>query len=141
MTSIHEALFAWFLNCANIAKLFFSFGDESDGATVISTAGDTIQAAYIDGSAEHQYTFDLIRYVPIDDTPNDATNAQMLADVDAIVEWAIAQSDSGNLPDLPEGMNAESIEVLDSAIGYAVDVDTNIAKYSIPFAMNYYKEG
>ena len=137
--SIHLALWEWFAQCEAITKLFFNFSDTKDMDTVISTSGDLALETYIDGSERRRYSFELIRYLPATFSPNDSGNIDMLMDVEAIVEWVTAQNDAGNLPVLPDGCTAESIEVLDSYAGYASAQDNDTAKYMIPFAMDYRK--
>ena len=41
-TSIHDALWEWFLQCAKITKLYFNFSGTDDGDTAIATSGDTL---------------------------------------------------------------------------------------------------
>ncbi len=138
--SIPAGLWEWFKECANITRLFFNFSDSQDGATAISPAGDTVQDEYINGSQRRQYTFELIRFLPISTEPNDSSNVEMMEDIENIVDWVNAQDAQGKYPELPEGMSAEKIEVLDTQTGYIALQDQNIAKYMIPFAMTYIKE-
>ena len=53
-TSIHDALWEWFLQCAKITKLYFNFSGTDDGDTAIATSGDTLTPEYIDGSQRRQ---------------------------------------------------------------------------------------
>ena len=112
-TSIHDALWEWFLQCAKITKLYFNFSGTDDGDTAIATSGDTLTAEYIDGSQRRQYAFDLVRYLPFTETENDAGNVAMMEDVDAIIQWAEEQNAAGNLPELPEGYAAERTNTRD----------------------------
>ena len=138
-TSIHNALWEWFAQCAAITKLFFNFSGTEDEATVISTAGDIALETYIDGSQRRRYSFELIRYLPATFEPNDPGNIAMLEDVEAIIAWVHEQAVSGNLPAFPEGYAAEEISVLDEYAGFAVAQDGSMAKYMIPFAIDYMK--
>ena len=138
-TSIHDALWEWFLQCAKITKLYFNFSGTDDGDTAIATSGDTLIAEYIDGSQRRQYAFDLVRYLPFTETENDAGNVAMMEDVDAIIQWAEEQNAAGNLPELPDGYAAESVRVLDEYAGYAAAQDESRGKYIIPFAIDYIK--
>jgi hypothetical protein len=137
--SIHIALWDWFLQCAAITKLFFNFSGAKDEDTVISTSGDMVLETYIDGSERRRYSFELIRYLPTTFEPNDSGNIDMLEDVEAIVDWARKQAAEGNLPALPDGCNAEELVVLDQYAGYADAQDGSMAKYMIPFAIDYMK--
>ena len=138
-TSIHDALWEWFLQCAKITKLYFNFSGTDDGDTAIATSGDTLIAEYIDGSQRRQYAFDLVRYLPFTDAENDAGNVAMLEDVEAISHWVEEQNDAGNLPEFPNSCTAESVRVLDEYAGYVAAQDESCAKYMIPFAIDYIK--
>jgi excinuclease UvrABC helicase subunit UvrB len=48
-SSIHQALWEWFAQCAAITKLFFNFSGTDDTDTVISTSGDVVLTNYLDG--------------------------------------------------------------------------------------------
>lgn len=137
--SIHIALWDWFLQCAAITKLFFNFSGAKDEDTVISTSGDMVLETYIDGSERRRYSFELIRYLPATFEPNDSGNIDMLEDVEAIVDWARRQAAEGHLPALPDGYTAEELVVLDQYAGYADAQDGSMAKYMIPFAIDYMK--
>ena len=139
MTSIHDALWEWFLQCSGIAKLFFNFSGQADGDTAIATAGDTLIEEYIDKSQRRQYSFELVRFLPITFTENDPGNVAMMEDVETIAEWVRQQCAAGNYPEFPEGYAVEDICILDSAIGYVAAQDENMAKYMIPFAIEYTK--
>lgn len=140
-TSIHFALWEWIAQCASVTKLFFNFSGAEDSDTVIATSGDIVLTEFIDGSERRRYSFELIRYLPATFSPNDPGNIAMLEDVEAIVKWARQQADDGNLPVLPEGCFAEELRVLDENAGYATAQDENIAKYMIPFALDYIRKG
>ena len=138
-TSIHDALWEWFLQCAKITKLYFNFSGTDDGDTAIATSGDTLIAEYIDGSQRRQYAFDLVRFLPFTEIENDSGNVAMMEDVDAIINWAETQNAAGNLPELPDGYTAESVRVLNEYAGYVAAQDESCAKYMIPFAIDYIK--
>ena len=138
-TSIHDALWEWFLQCAKITKLYFNFSGTDDGDTAIATSGDTLIEEYIDGSQRRQYAFDLVRYMPFTEAENDAGNVAMLEDVEAISHWVEEQNDAGNLPEFPNSCTAESVRVLDEYAGYVAAQDESRAKYMIPFAIDYIK--
>lgn len=138
--SIHRALWEWLLPCASITKLFFNFASAEDGATAIATAGDTLTEEYIDGSQRRRYAFELVRYLPATETSNDDGNVDMMEDVERIVAWVRAQDDAGNLPAMPDGCAAERITPLDVGAGYAAAQDGSLAKYTVPFAIDYIKE-
>lgn len=139
MTSIHDALWEWFSQCASITKLFFNFSGEDDGDTAIATAGDTLIEEYIDKSQRRQYSFELARFLPITFAENDPGNVAMMEDVEAIAAWVKEQCAADNYPVFPDGCTVEDVKILDSAMGYVAAQDENIAKYMIPFAIEYMK--
>ena len=55
-----------------------------------------------------------------------------------LADWIEENSLSGNLPEMPEGMNAEEIEVLSP--GYIYDGAMENARYQIALRLLYYKE-
>ena len=138
-TSIHDALWEWFLQCAKITKLYFNFSGTDDGDTAIATSGDTLLEEYIDGSQRRQYAFDLVRFLPFTEIENDAGNVAMMEDVDAIIQWVEEQNAAGNLPEFPNSCTAESVRVLNEYAGYVAAQDESCAKYMIPFAIDYLK--
>lgn len=138
--SIHSALWEWFLQCKSITKLFFNFSTANDSDTVITTAGDSVTEEYIDGSQRRRYAFEVSRFCPISFLQNDSGNVDMLEDAQAISAWVEEQNVIGNLPILPEGYTAESVVQLDEYAGYVTAQNENIAKYMIPFALDYHKE-
>lgn len=139
-SSIHSALWEWLAGCATITKLFFNFSGQEDGDTAIATAGDTLLDDYIDGSQRRRYAFELIRYLPASFTANDTSNVLMMEDVDGIVAWVQQQNDDGAFPTFPAGYTVESVGVLEEGAGYVAAQDQNVAKYMIPFAIDYIKE-
>lgn len=139
-SSIHAALWEWLAGCASITKLFFNFGEASDGSTGIMTSGDTVLESYLDGSQLRRYAFDLVRFLPIGWDPNDAGNVTMMEDVDAIVEWMERQGDQANFPTFPSGCTVERVAVSDEGVGYADAQDDNRARYIVPIIVDYVRE-
>lgn len=140
-TSIHDALWEWFLQCAKITKLYFNFSGTDDGDTVIATSGDALLQEYIDGSQRRRYTFELIRYLPFTEAANDTGNVAMLEDVETIISWVGQQNDAGNCPALPNGCTADRVYVLDTYTGAVSAQGDSCAKYMIPLGIDYIKEG
>lgn len=138
--SMHAALWEWFAKCPAIARLFFNFSGADDGDTVISPSGDTLLQEYIDGSQRRRYAFDLIRYLPASFDVNDPSNVDMLENVESVADWVREKNDEGDFPVFPQGRSVESIGVLEEGAGYVAAQDQNMAKFMIPFAIDYYKE-
>mgnify|MGYP004732140501 FL=1 len=135
--SRHDAVRDWLLQCPSIPKLGFNFAEAADEATYIVPA-DTLLRSYIDGAQERTYAFQLVRFLPIDFETAD--NIDMQEEMDALADWVSEQNDAGNLPVFPKGCIVQEVEVLDTEAPYATPVDENLAKYMIPFAVNYLKE-
>lgn len=53
-------------------------------------------------------------------------------------DWVEIQNELGNLPDLPEGMEAEGLEVVSS--GYLFGESNKSARYQIQLRLKYYKK-
>ena len=117
--SRHDAVRDWLLQCPSIPKLGFNFAEAADEATYIVPT-DTLLRSYIDFET--------------------ASNIDMQEEMDALAEWVSEQNDAGNLPVFPKGCIVQEVEVLDTEAPYATPVDENLAKYMIPFAVNYLKE-
>lgn len=138
--SIPSALWEWFAGCAQIARLFFNFGGDGSGDTVIAPSSDTLLEDYIDGSQRRQYAFELYRTLPLTTGPNDDGNVRMLEDVESVLQWVHEQNDDGNFPEFPSGCTVDSISVLEDMNGYVSMVDQSTARYMIPMAITYTKE-
>lgn len=138
--SIPAALWEWFAGCAEIARLFFNFGGDGDGDTVIAPSGDTLLDDYIDGSQRRRYAFELYRTLPLTTDPNDDGNVLMLEDVESVLQWVRDQNDDGNYPEFPDGCTIDSVSVLEDMNGYVSMVDQSTARYMIPMAITYIKE-
>lgn len=139
MNSNHAALWDWFAQCAKITKLFFSFGECTDTATILVPAGETILQEFIDGSRRVRYNFELIRFLPVSAQPNDPGNVEMMEDVEAIIDWVRRQNEAGDFPQIPDAA-VEEIAAIEENAGYVAARDGDMAKYMIPFAMDYLKE-
>lgn len=138
--SIPAGLWDWFKSCKQITRLFFNFSDDQSESTAISPSGDTLIEDYIDGSQRRQYAFELIRFLPASDEPNDTGNVDMIEDVEQLVEWVREQDASGALPEMPAGCFAEGVQTLETSTGYVAMQSEGKAKYMLPFALTYIKE-
>lgn len=141
--SRHEAVWDWLLTCPHIKDMFFNFSQSADGDTVmvpLMAYNDTVNRAFIDGSAECQYDFTLIRFEAVSYEPNDQQNIEVLCDIEAIAAWVDAQATAMNYPDFPDGCQIQGIEALPSNIGYVSARDETGAKYMLQFRIEYIKE-
>ena len=55
-----------------------------------------------------------------------------------LADWIEEQNAAGNLPQLPEGMEAEQIII--QAPGYMLDANEENARYQIQLSLQYFKE-
>lgn len=138
--SIHAALWEWFSGCGLISQLFFNFGEAQSDSIAIATAGDTVLKNFIDGSQRRRYAFELVIMLPAAFAPNDPSNVDMIEQAEAIAQWIQQQNDDGNLPRLPPGRMAEEISILEESFAYVEADDQNLARYMIPFALDYMKD-
>lgn len=137
-TSKHDAVRDWLLTCPSLTKLGFLFGKAEIGGAIIIPS-DTQLSAYINGSEQRQYAFELAIYLPASYMAGDG-NIQQQEIVDGVAEWVSAQNSAGNLPAFPTGCQPIEARVLESEAPYIAAQDENVAKYVIPFAIDYYKE-
>ncbi|MDD3231487.1 MAG: chloramphenicol resistance protein [Oscillospiraceae bacterium] len=67
-------------------------------------------------------------------------NMKVSAFFDSFSDWIESQSNAGNLPKLPVGCEAQSVEVLTSGYSMSADAETHKQRYQIQVALKYYKE-
>lgn len=137
--SKHEAVWNWLKGCARIERVFFNFAEADDGNTAFIPS-DSLRAEYIDGTQERRYAVELARYLPVSYEADDAGNIAMQEDVDAIADWIRAQAEAGNYPEFPDNCRVTEISVLETEAGYAVAQDGRMAKYMLPFEIDYVLE-
>lgn len=128
-----------FLNCPLLKDGVFrvdALGTEPVEYTIETGIFDPIIERYVDGSSERQFQFQFgsREFYSMDRLQNidNSTFYEELA------EWVEEQSLIGNLPELPEGMSAEEIEVLSP--GYIYDGAMKNARYQISLRLLYFKE-
>lgn len=138
-TSKHRAVWNWLQQCSKITHLFFNFGTEADGSTIIVPSDSQVEE-YISGATLREYTVELVRFLPLTYDANDSANIDMLEDIDAVTDWIMKQAAAGNYPAFPAGCTVTGIDVLNSTTGYAIAQNGVYAKYMIPFTINYIKE-
>lgn len=95
-----------------------------------------IVQSYVDGSSvrQYQFSFGSREYYDMDRLQN-IENSSFYED---LAEWVEEQSRAGNLPELPDGMIPEELEVLSP--GYIYDITMKNARYQIPLRLIYLKE-
>lgn len=137
--SIIQGVSDYFLNCPLLKDGVFrvdALGTEPVEYTIETGIFDPIIERYVDGSSERQFQFQFgsREFYSMDRLQNieNSTFYEELA------EWVEEQSKAKNLPELPEGMSAEEIEVLSP--GYVHDGAMKNARYQISLRLLYFKE-
>ena len=67
-------------------------------------------------------------------------NMKVSAFFDDFSDWIETQNDADNLPKLPAGCEAQSVEVLTSGYSMSADAETHKQRYQIQLALEYFKE-
>ena len=115
--SIIQGVSDYFLNCPLLKDGVFrvdALGTEPVEYTIETGIFDPIIERYVDGNIDNSTFYE------------------------ELAEWVEEQSLIGNLPELPEGMSAEEIEVLSP--GYIHDGAMKNARYQISLRLLYFKE-
>lgn len=76
---------------------------------VLPLAGSRVIETYITGKRLMEYPF---AFRSMESTADDLARLENNGFFEAFAEWLDEQTESGNLPDLPDGKTAESIEAL-----------------------------
>ena len=140
MGSIHEGVWNWLLTCSYIKDLFFNFGRvESTDTILVPVSDDQILTRYIDGTTERRYTFSLVRYDVMTDTPNDTTNLDVQVNAELLVAWINEQKQAGNYPTLPEGCVPYDMAPAETGVSPFAAQDETQAKFIFQFTIDYLK--
>jgi len=133
----HDAMFTYMQGCPQISDLFFNFSTSENGNTVIATTSNEFEVeSYIDKSALKWYDFAVIQFRPLSIDPNDDTNADILFDVEQVMEWVEAQEDAENYPDFGDKCDVQEISVLQDVPTVAGQDQTG-AKYMFSCRVEY----
>lgn len=92
----------------SIVRIDYEFLDAEKPCMALSLIqGGYIVERFIDGTYTAEYQFKII-YRLLPGTPNERLNADEL--LDALGDWAVAQFDAGNGPDIGAGLEVQEIE-------------------------------
>ena len=138
-TSIIQAVTDYFRSCPLLKDGVFrvdALGTSGIEYTIETGTFDPIIQKFVDGSSirQYQFSFGSREYYSMDRIQN----IQNSTFYEELAEWIEEQSRTGNLPELPEGMDAEELQILSP--GYIFDVTTKFARYQIPLRLIYFKE-
>ena len=139
VNSIIEGIEQYFLNCDVLKDgcLRVDFlGNKPVEYAIEVLPCDPVLKRYVGGDTVRQYLFAF--------GSREYYSQERLQNIENSVvyenfsDWVEEQSQAGNLPELPEGMEAQELKVLSS--GYLFDGSMSNARYQIQLQLKYYKE-
>lgn len=137
--SIMEGLTTYFLKCPLLKDGVFrvnALGSDPVEYALESAITSPILKKYIDGSSIRQYQFNFnSREAYSMDRIMAIQNESFYED---LCNWVEEQSISGNLPEMPEGCEAQDLTVL--APGFMLDASMANAFYQVQLQLKYFKE-
>lgn len=137
--SIIQGVTDYFMKCPLLKDGVFRVDALGVGAieyTIETGTFEPIVTRFVDGSSirQYQFMFGSREFYSMDRIKNIENSAFY----ENLADWVETQSALGNLPDMPEGMEPEEMEVLSP--GYIFDVSMKNARYQIPLRLLYFKE-
>lgn len=137
--SIIEALERYFLKCELLKDGCLRvdyLGEKAVEYAIEVMPCDPIVKRYANGSSVRQYLFAFgsREYY----SQERLQNIQNSAFYEKFADWVETKNQSAELPELPDGMEAEEIEVVSS--GYLFDGSMKNARYQIQLKLLYFKE-
>ncbi|MGN0398806.1 MAG: hypothetical protein ACI4EO_01645 [Blautia sp.] len=138
-TSIIQSVTDFFLDCPLLKDGVFrvdALGASGIEYTIETGTFDPIVQEFVDGSSirQYQFSFGSREYYSMDRIQNIENSAFY----ERLADWVEEQSKLGNLPKLPDGMDAEEMQVMSP--GYIFDISMKNARYQIPLRLVYFKE-
>lgn len=137
--SIIEGISNYFLSCPLLKDGVFrvnALGNEPVEYAIESAITSPVIQTYVDGSSIRQYQFNF--------NSREAYSMDRILAVQSesfyeeFCNWVEEQNSSGNLPEMPEGCEAQSLTVL--APGYMLDATMENAFYQVQLQLQYFKE-
>lgn len=137
--SIMEGLTDYFLQCPLLKDGVFrvnALGSEPVEYMLETGITSPVLETYIDGSSIRQYQFN---FNSRDSYSMDRVLAiQNESFYEDFCNWVEEQSLTGNLPDMPEGCEAQALTIL--APGFMLDATMENAFYQVQLQLQYFKE-
>ena len=146
----NQAIIDYLLQCTDIngKSIYFNLINESDDSIqILTTAEDKIMnRPYIDGSVLKRYTFNIIVFKSITESPlvtqSGYTNENVddLAEVQALLDWIIEQRDLENYPDFGTDCFIDDIDTTTETPrfdGINSEMNPPLAMYSISIVIQY----
>lgn len=137
--SIIDALEKYFIGCELLkdgALRVDYLGEKPVEYTIEVLPCDPVVKRYLGGSAVRQYLFAFGSREFY--SQERLQNIQNSAFYELLADWVETRSMSGILPELPDGMEAQQLEVVSS--GYLFDGSMTNARYQIQLRLLYFKE-
>ena len=137
--SIIDALEKYFIGCELLkdGALRVDFlGEKPVEYTIEVLPCDPVVKRYLGGSTVRQYLFAFGSREFY--SQERLQNIQNSAFYERLADWVETRSMSGVLPELPDGMEAQQLEVVSS--GYLFDGSMTNARYQIQLRLLYFKE-
>lgn len=137
--SIINALEQYFIPCELLKDGCLRvdyLGEKPVEYTIEVLTCDPIVKRYVNGDSIRQYLFAFGSREFY--SQERLQNIQNSAFYERLAEWVEEQNEAGELPELPEGMEAQSLEV--TSTGYLFDGSMENARYQIQLRLLYYKE-
>lgn len=137
--SIIDALEKYFIGCELLkdgALRVDYLGEKPVEYTIEVLPCDPVVKRYLGGSTVRQYLFAFgsMEFY----SQERLQNIQNSAFYERLADWVETRSMSGVLPELPDGMEAQQLEVVSS--GYLFDGSMTNARYQIQLRLLYFKE-
>lgn len=137
--SIIDALEKYFIGCELLkdgALRVDYLGEKPVEYTIEVLPCDPVVKRYLGGSTVRQYLFAFGSREFY--SQERLQNIQNCAFYELLADWVETRSMSGILPELPDGMEAQQLEVVSS--GYLFDGSMTNARYQIQLRLLYFKE-
>ena len=137
--SIIDALEKYFIGCELLkdgALRVDYLGEKPVEYTIEVLPCDPVVKRYLGGSTVRQYLFAFGSREFY--SQERLQNIQNSAFYERLADWVETRSTSGVLPELPDGMEAQQLEVVSS--GYLFDGSMTNARYQIQLRLLYFKE-
>ena len=137
--SIIKGLEQYFAKCPLLKEGFLRvdyLGEKPIEYVIEILPTDPILKRYADGSSVRQYLFAFGSREFY--SQERLQNIENSAFYERLADWVERKSWSGELPEMPEGMEAQGLYVVSS--GYLFDGTKSNARYQIQLRLEYYKE-
>lgn len=146
----NKAVIDFLITCPQIynSPLYFNFINASDSTKQIMTMANDYYTSrpYIDGSVSRLYTFTLLDFKSISETPvvkfsgYDSENVEDLSEVQALIDWIGEQEELHNYPDFGNDCVIERIRSrrdTPNLEGINTDLTPPLAMYSVTIEIEY----